>query len=91
MFSNAQKIRFSDIAKQLFVSRNYLSQLFKKVTGETFVLLFEQISHSEGEGSAGNGPMLSGSESLDQSIVTGMIKLLLCVATRSGLRIHPNG
>lgn len=32
-----REILFSDIAKQLFISRTYLSQLFKKVTGENFV------------------------------------------------------
>jgi len=32
-----QEIQFSAIAKSLYVSRNYLSHLFKKETGETFV------------------------------------------------------
>ncbi|GAF66549.1 putative response regulator [Bacillus sp. TS-2] len=32
-----QEISLSEIANQLFVNKNYLSQLFKKVTGETFV------------------------------------------------------
>lgn len=32
-----QEITLAEIAESLFVNRNYLSQLFKKVTGETFV------------------------------------------------------
>nr|WP_283248160.1 helix-turn-helix domain-containing protein [Bacillus sp. FJAT-50079] len=32
-----QEITLAEIADSLFVNRNYLSQLFKKVTGETFV------------------------------------------------------
>src|SRR5690606_13409772 len=33
----AQEITLADIADSLYVNRNYLSQLFKQVTGETFV------------------------------------------------------
>src|SRR5690625_408706 len=32
-----QKIVLAEIAKSLYVNRNYLSQLFKRVTGESFV------------------------------------------------------
>jgi YesN/AraC family two-component response regulator len=32
-----QEISLAEIASNLYVNRNYLSQLFKKVTGETFV------------------------------------------------------
>lgn len=32
-----QKVVLAEIAKSLYVNRNYLSQLFKKVTGESFV------------------------------------------------------
>src|SRR5690625_7780100 len=31
------RVVLAEIAESLFVNRNYLSQLFKKVTGETFV------------------------------------------------------
>src|SRR5690606_14201517 len=32
-----QEITLAEIADTLYVNRNYLSQLFKRVTGETFV------------------------------------------------------
>nr|WP_269435768.1 helix-turn-helix domain-containing protein [Gracilibacillus suaedae] len=37
-----EEIALAEIADMLYVNRNYLSQLFKKVTGETFVNYLNQ-------------------------------------------------